>query len=62
MLLEVTNRVFQHSMDHGNKITGAPYIKSDCRPCHNRLARVGSKLKKSHPAPLQAPPAPVAEL
>ena len=51
VLLGATNCVFQHSMNHGNKITRVPYIKSDCRPCHLRLARVRRKLKKAHPAP-----------
>ena len=51
MILDERNRVFCHSMDHGNKISGNPYIKSDCRPCHNRLGRVRHKLKKFHRAP-----------
>ena len=50
-LLGVENRVFQNTMEHSNKFTGKPYIKSDCRPCHNQLARVRGKLKKVHPAP-----------
>jgi len=50
-LLSTSNCVYQRNMDHGNKITGVPYIKSDCRPCHLRLARVRNKLKKAHPAP-----------
>ena len=56
MLLDERNRVFSHKMDHGNKISGAPYLKSDCRPCHNRLGRVRHKLKKSHPAPPSGTP------
>ena len=50
------NRVFQHTMEHANKITGVPYIKSECRPCHNRLARVRGKLKKVYPAPVAGTP------
>jgi len=56
VLLDLTNRVFQHNMDHGNKISGIPYIKSDCKPCHNRLGRVRHKLKKAHPAPVAGTP------
>ena len=51
VLLTPLNLVYQHSMDHGNKYTGKAYNKSDCMPCHNRLARVRSRLKKIHPAP-----------
>ena len=62
MLLGLTNRVFQHSMDHGNKISSVPYIKSECRPCHNRLGRVRNRLKKTHALfLLQALPVPAAE-
>ena len=56
VLLDLTSRAFQHSTDHGNKISGVPYIKSDCRPCHNRLGRVRSRLKKTHPAPVAGTP------
>ena len=55
-LLGLENRVFQHSMDHANKITGVPYIQSECKPCHNRLARVRGKLKKAYPAPVAGAP------
>ena len=51
VVLDLANRVFSSSMDHCNKISGAPYLKSECRPCHNRLGRVRHKLKKAHPAP-----------
>ena len=50
-LLGASNCVYQRNMEHGNKITGVPYIKSDCRPCHLRLQRVRNKLRKAHPAP-----------
>jgi len=56
VLLDEHNRVFCHNMDHGNKISGIPYIKSDCKPCHNRLGRVRHKLKKAHPAPVAGTP------
>jgi len=51
VVLDLANRVFSSNMEHCNKISGAPYLKSECRPCHNRLGRVRHKLKKSHPAP-----------
>ena len=51
VVLDLANRVYSSSMDHCNKISGAPYLKSECRPCHNRLGRVRHKLKKKHPAP-----------
>ena len=56
VVIDERNRVFCHSMDHGNKISGNPYIKGDCRPCHNRLGRVRHQLKKKHPAPAAGTP------
>ena len=55
-VLDIVNRVFSSSMDHCNKLSGAPYIKSECRPCHNRLNRVRHQLKKKHPAPAAGTP------
>jgi len=56
VVIDERNRVFCHSMDHANKYSGNPYIKGDCRPCHNRLGRVRHQLKKAHPAPVAGTP------
>ena len=56
VVLDIANRVYSSSMDHCNKISGAPYLKSECKPCHNRLGRVRHQLKKKHPAPAAGTP------
>jgi len=56
VLLDLTNHVFVHSMEHANKYSGNPYIKSECKPCHNRMARVRNKLKRANPAPIAGTP------